>query len=153
MIKILLSLITFFAFYFDRRPYEKLINTWCSLFNIKVKYYSRYSDKFEVDVVDGILYISRYNKATHTPREYIYSLAHEIGHLIDHAYKEYYNKMEDDDEEQEMSRQSIYADEVQAWKIARVLLIEAGEPNLYNVKEFNALRKKCLDEYKRVLEI
>lgn len=152
MIKLLVAGITFLVFYFDRKPYSKLIKTWCTLFHMKIRYYNRYTDKFEVDVVDNILYISRYNKATHTVEEYVYSLAHEIGHLIDYAYKEHY--YEDDMVASKLTdKQAVYQDEVVAWKIARVLLIEANEPGLFNQKTFNSLKNRCLNEYKKALDL
>jgi Zn-dependent peptidase ImmA (M78 family) len=142
---ILLVLISLFAFAFDRQPYKKLIKQWSSMFRMKTKYHSRYSDIFEVDVVDNVMYISRFNKAIHSEVEYLYSVAHEFGHLIDHAYRDYY------DQESKLSEnKAVYNDEARAWRIARGLLQQTEH---YDEKAFNKLRARCLQEYKIALKL
>ena len=144
---LLLGLLGLLTFAFDRKPYADLIKRWSSLFHIKIKYHHRYSDKFSVDVVDDILYISRFNKATHDEREYLYSIAHEFGHLIDYAYVEYYYD-EEELYDKLTDKHAIYEDEIKAWKIAKILLQQAGE---YDSKSFNQLKRKCLKEYQQAL--
>jgi len=130
----------------DRQPHNKLIKQWSSLFHLKVKYTSRYSESFEVDIHDNEMYISRYNKGTHDRDEYIYSIAHEFGHLIDHAYREYYNKEERDG----LSAKAILREEQRAWKIAKVLL---ESNNIYDKKKFDSLKNRCLEDYKKALKL
>lgn len=147
MIELLLIVpIVFLIFYYDRKPYAKIINTWCNLFHLQVIYRDRHREIFEIDVVDQVLYISRYNKATHTKEEYLYSIAHEFGHLVDYIYRDYYNKHMKD----ELSPQAIYNDEVRAWKIARILLQEAGH---LDKKLFDSIKNKNLNDYKKALEL
>ena len=145
---ILLVILGLLGIYSDRRPYDKLIRRWASLFHLKVKYYSRYTEKFEVDIVDDVMYISRYNKAVHDKKEYLYSIAHEFGHLIDAAYQEYYDN--ENYYDRLLNKHNIYEDEVQAWKIGKVLLQEAKE---YETKSFNSLKRRCLKEYRKALKL
>lgn len=130
----------------DRQPYRRLVKQWSSLFNLKVVYSSRYSETFEVDIHDNVMYVSRYNKSTHDKDEYIYSIAHEFGHLIDHAYREYYDKRVKDS----LSAKAIIQEEQRAWKIAKVLLESNG---IYDDKKFNDLKNRCLEDYKKALKL
>lgn len=149
MIKGLLIMFGGLLFMRDRIPYKKIIKRWSSLFHMKVRYHNRYSEHFSVDVIENILYISRFNKAVHSKQEYFASVAHEFGHLIDYAYKEFYF-----DEEQMYhkltDKDAIYRDEVVAWKIAKILLTDAGE---YDEKFFKELSERCLKEYRVALKI
>lgn len=133
----------------DRQPHKKVIGRWANLFYMKTKYLSRYTDQFEVDIINNVMYISKYNKAVHNEKEYLYSVAHEFGHLIDAAYREYYFE-EEELYEKLTDREAVYSDEVRAWKIAKVLLQNA---EAYDAKVFNDLRKKCLKEYKDALKL
>ena len=133
----------------DREPYQEVIKQWSKLFNINIKYSHRYTDAFEVDVINNILYISTYNKSFHSKQEWLYSVAHELGHLIDYAYKDYYNK-HSSNSSQAMSSKAIYNDELRAWKIAKVLL---EQRSLYNEKVFNKFKNECLLEYRKALKI
>lgn len=133
----------------DRPPYSQVIKQWSKLFNLKIRYSSRFSDHFEVDVIDNILYISRYNKAFHSKQEWLFSLAHELGHLIDHAYRDYYNKHKNISNT-EANKRAIYNDEVRAWRIAKVLL---EQRNLLDLKAFNKYKNKCLLEYRQHLKL
>lgn len=145
---LLLAMIGFLTFRSDRKPYNFLIRRWAKLFHLKIKYYNRYTERFEVDVIDDEMFISKYNKAVHDRKEYIYSIAHEFGHLIDAAYQEYY-----DDEKyfnRLLDKHSIYEDEVQAWKIGKVLLQEA---KIYDSRSFNKLKRRCLKDYREALSI
>lgn len=147
----LLALISLFTFAFDRQPYKPLIKKWSNLFRMKTRYHNRYSDIFEVDVVDNVMYISRYNKAIHSEVDYLYSVAHEFGHMIDYAYKEYYDVDNNDGASDRLTdKHAIYEDEVRAWRVARVLLQQA---NHYDEKAFNKLRARCLREYKLALKL
>lgn len=130
----------------DRQPYTSLIKTQLRLFHFRIEYSHRWGDRFEVDVMDNILYISRYNKATHTKQEYLYSIFHEIGHMISHSYREYYDKFEED----ELSSQAIYNEEVRAWRIARTLL---ESTDAYDKKIFDALRGRHLKDYRKALNL
>ena len=130
----------------DRKPYSDIIKAQSKLFHLKVKYSHRWGDVFEVDVVDGIMYLSRYNKATHSKEEYLYSILHEFGHLISYAYKDYYDKFASD----ELAPEAIYNEEVRAWRIARTLLEGTAA---YDKKVFDALRIKHLKDYKKALNL
>ena len=145
---LLLALIGLLTIFSDRRPYDALIKRWAGLFHLKIRYYNRYTTRFEVDIVDDEMFISKYNKAVHDKKEYLYSLAHEFGHLIDAAYQEYYD--EENYYDRLLNKHSIYEDEVQAWKIGKVLLQEA---KVYEAKSFNKLKTRCLKEYREVLNI
>ena len=146
---ILLGIIGFLLLLVDRRPNRRIIRSWSKLFHMKVKYHNRYTELFSVDVMDDILYISRYNKAVHDKKEYLYSIAHEFGHLLDYAYKEYYY----DDEDLYTSltdRKAIYQDEVSAWDIAEILLRDAA---VLDEKVFFDLKERCLEEYRVALKL
>ena len=145
----LVILICLLLLFYDRKPHQEIIKKWCRLFNLKVKYFNRYTERFEVDIFDNTMYISRFNKATHDNKEYLYSVAHEIGHLIDHAYKEYYYE-ESDVHSESLDKKTIYHGEVRAWEIASLLLKEEG---LFDEIAFNNLKERCLDDYKEYLQI
>lgn len=132
----------------DRKPHNRLIKRWASLFHLKIKYYSRYTERFEVDIVEEVMYISRYNKAVHDPQEYLYSVSHEFGHLIDAAYQEYYEN--DTYFQRLLDKNAIYEDEKKAWQIGKLLLQQA---NLYESKSFNKLKRKCLKDYRKALKL
>lgn len=133
----------------DRNPYRKIIKKWSRPFNMKVKYYNRYTDHFSIDIIDNIIYISRFNKAVHDPVIYLYSIAHEFGHLIDYAYREYY--YEDQHIHTDVQdNKAIYRDEVVAWKVSKILIKEAG---VYDKDKFNKLRDNCLEQYRVALKL
>jgi hypothetical protein len=115
---------------------------------MKIVFHNRYSSTYNADVIDNILYISRFNKAIHNEQEYLFSLAHEIGHLLDYAYKEHvldeeelYNGLD--------NKKAIYADEVAAWKLAEMLLEDVN----YDKEAFEHLKNQCLKQYQDALKI
>lgn len=132
-------------FYYDKRPYSYAIKQWTRPFNITIKYYSRYTDIFECDPEEGIIYISRYNKAIHNKREYIYSIAHELGHIIGALLDEEYHSDDMHKICDRETKQAIILDEERAWDIARLLLQDAG---LYEYHSFKDLRQRCISTYK-----
>lgn len=142
---LLVSTIGLLLKFADRHPYHKIIKQWSKLFHLKVKFHNRYSEEFSVDVIEDVLYISRYNKAVHDKYEYLYSIAHEFGHLIDYAYKEYSHK-ETEFYDNLTDTEAIYRDEVVAWKIAKTLLTSNSEE--YDEERFSSLRDRCLEEYR-----
>jgi len=147
MINVVLTFIlTLLAVISDRLPYYFVIRKWASFFDLQLTFTSRYTDCFECDLDDKILYISRYNKSVHNRDEYIASIAHEVGHLIgaaiDEKYPEKYQLS------RRSSKKSIYLDEARAWKIAEILLQDA---ELYNPDRFISLRDRCLLEYRKAL--
>lgn len=146
---LLLGILGLLVLIFDRQPYSKFIRQWASFFHLKVRYHSRYSEHFSVDIIEGVLYVSRFNRAVHDRYEYFASVAHEFGHLFDYAYKEYY--FDDEDIYCKLTdNKAIYRDEVVAWKIARILLQDAKQ---YDEKVFNELQDRCLQEYRTALKI
>lgn len=141
----LLVLIIVLVLYFDRKPYSKVIKQWAKPFNLKIKYYSRYTDIFECDTEEGIIYISRYNKSIHNKREYIYSIAHELGHIIGALLDDEYHSDDPHRICDRETKQAIILDEERAWDIAKDLLKDA---NLYEYHSFMDLRQRCISTYK-----
>lgn len=139
----LVALILISIKFSDRRPYHSVIKKWSRPLRFKIKYYSRYSDLFECDPEDGIIYISRFNKALHNKREYIYSIAHELGHIIGAMIDEE-TGLEPRISDRETKR-AIIADEERAWDIARILL---KKEKLYEYHSFNGLKERCLTTYR-----
>ncbi len=149
MIKGYLLAIFTLLFLRDRVPNRKIIKRWSRLFHMKVKYHSRYTELFSVDIIEDTLYISHFNKAVHDRFEYLASLAHEFGHLIDYAYKDYY--FEEDELYKKMTdHDAIYEDEVKAWQIAKILL---QDEDVYNEKSFTDLESRCLEQYRAALTL
>jgi len=135
----------------DRKPYHYLVKRWNRMFHHnRIKYLSRWSDDYSVDVHNNVLYISRFNKSVHDRREYLYSIAHEFGHLISEAIEDYYLGTEDEDDNKQDNVQAIYNEEIRAWRIARVLLKEA---NQFDEKHFNKVMNKNLKQYRIQLKI
>jgi hypothetical protein len=144
----LFAIILVLIFLPDREPYESLIRKWTRPLKMKIVFHNRYSSVYNADVIDNVLYISRFNKAIHNEQEYLFSLAHEIGHLLDYAYKEHvldeeelYNSLD--------NKKAIYADEVAAWKLAAMLLEDID----YNKQAFELLKNQCLKQYEDALKI
>ena len=143
-------LLVLLLFHVDRQPYSKIIRSWTKILRVKFVYHGRYTDDFNVDLVDDVLYVSRYHKMTHDPKVYVYSIAHELGHIIDGIYRE--NAYEDPDEifDGMTEQHTIYEEEIRAWSIAKQLLIDA---NIYDESFFIELRDKCLQNYKTYLQL
>ena len=147
---LLLLLISILTTFNDQQPYKKIIKSWCKLFSTNVKYYSRFSDTFSVDLLENVMHISKYSKSKHDPYQYVCSVAHEIGHLLDLAYRE---QTYDDPDEIFISYtedQETYQEEIRAWSIAKVLLQDA---KIYDEKPFNAFVNKNLKDYRSVLNL
>lgn len=149
------ALLGFFGFLFlknDRTPHRQLIKQWATPFRMKIKWLSRYENEnpFSVDVDEAILYISKYNKAVHSSeKQYIYSVAHEFGHLIDNSMQDHFL------EEAELQKlatenEQAYQDEVRAWKIGKILLKNA---KLFETKSFEKLKRYHLKNYRVALSL
>lgn len=147
---ILLTIMGILFFMNDRQPYKKIIKSWCKLFGTKIKYYSRYSDTFSVDLIENVMHISKYNKNKHDPYEYVCSVAHEVGHLLDLAYREYVYDDPDEIFEDYTEDQETYQEEVRAWMIAKILLQDA---KIYEEQSFVKFVNKNLKDYRSVLNL
>lgn len=136
-------LLVFLLLFRDRRPYWRIVKKWCQSFNLEIKYTSRYEEIFACDPDTRVVYICKYNKAFHDKQVYIYSIAHELGHLIGFEIDEefYIRKKRISNR---ITKEQVIADEIRAWKIAELLLKDA---KLYEKESFEKLRDRCLHEY------
>jgi len=129
----------------DKKPYKSIVKEWSRPFNLKIIYYNRYSDIFECDTEEGTIYISRFNRSVHNKREYIYSIAHEIGHLIGALMDEEFDDGDTPKISDRETKKAIILDEERAWDIGRLLLKDA---KLYEYHSFKKLREDCLKTYR-----
>lgn len=139
---ILTLLIAFFVSIFDRKPYWYIIKKWCEPFNITIKYTDQHKEIWAADPDLRMIFISRYNKSFRNKREYLYSVAHELGHLVGSEIDEEFY-MRKQRISNRINKRQILADEIRAWNVAEILLRDA---NLYH-EEFCILRDRCLKEY------
>lgn len=121
---------------------QKLIELKNSL-SFKIEYLSRFEDDYYYLTLKNIVKIPRYNKAVHDEEEYLYSVAHEIGHVI-------FERIE---EEKEVIGKNFkgykqITRERRAWDIAEMILEEKGM--LKDKTKFYKLRNKCLSDYRKV---